>query len=321
MSRSRTPSVRARRGVDPRAVVAHLAVVVVLLVALEAYVNLTDAAVRPVQDLVAASTGINPHLIRAVVQSLLVLGGLGALAAVAVSERDLRFPLSVPERDAAGLVGVGALGAAVLAGLQILPAVVTGALSGGNVAAAVAGLPGQLAGRTLVFLAVFVAGMAVLYHGLVQGLLRRSVGSERAVVATTLLSAYFATPRFGPSTGGVRGGPWLDVSLTRAAVAVLVVVALAVAVYAVERVDDRRVRAAAAVPVVAAVALATVSFWQGVDLPWEALTATSRVALVGVAAYVYADTDSLLAPAAVYGSYALVSLVVRSAVFYAVLGA
>ncbi|ELZ28782.1 hypothetical protein C475_04071 [Halosimplex carlsbadense 2-9-1] len=318
MSRSRTPAVRTLRAADPRSLVVELAVVVATLVALEAYVNLTDAVVRPVEDAVGASTGIDPHLARAVVQSLLVLGGLGVLAAVAVSERDLRFPLSLPERDAAGLVGVAMSGAAVLAGLQLLPVLVTGGLAVGDITAAVAGLPGQLTGRTLVFLAVFVAGMAVLYHGVVQGLLRRAVGTERAVAATTLLSAYFATPRFGPSAGAVRGGPWLDVSATRAGLAVLVVLTLAVAVYAAERVDDRRVRAAATVPVVAAVALATVSFWQGVDLPWEALTAATRIALVGVAACVYADTESLLAPAMVYGSYALVSLVVQSAAFHAI---
>jgi|GEM_PF-2254465 len=320
MSRSRTPSARAPRTVDPRSVVVELAVVVALLVTLEAYVNLTDAVVRPVRDVVGASTGIDPHLVRTAVQGLLVLGGLGVLAAVAASEWDLSFPLSVPERDNVGLLGLATLGAAVLAGLQILPAVVGSGITTGDVAAAVAGLPGQLAGRTLIGLTVFVAGMALLYHGLVQGLVRRAIGREREIAAMTLLSAYFATPRFGPSLGVAQSGPWLDVSGARLAVTVLAVAALAVAVYVAERVDDRRVRAAAAAPVVAAVALATVSFWQGVELPWEALTATTRVALVGVAAYVYADTESLLAPAAVYGVYALVSLVVQSAALRAALG-
>ncbi|QLH80823.1 hypothetical protein [Halosimplex pelagicum] len=320
MSRSRTPSVRGLRGVDRRSAVVELAVVVAALVALEAYVNLTDAVVRPVEDAVGASTGIDPRLARAAVQGLLVLGGLGALAAVAASERDLPLPLSTPERDAAGLVGLATLGAAVLAVLPVVPAAASYGIASGDVAAGVTGLPGQLAGRTLVFLAVFVAGMAVLYHGLVQGLLRRAVGRERAVAATTLLSAYFATPRFGPSFGAVRGGPWLDVSAARAGVAVLVVAALALAVYAAERVDDRRVRAAAAAPVVAAVALATVAFWQGVDLPWEGLTAATRVVLVGVAAYVYADTESLLGPAVVYGAYALAGVAAQSVALRALLG-
>ncbi|WP_436932523.1 hypothetical protein, partial [Halosimplex halobium] len=111
MSRSRTPSVRARRGGDPRVVAAELTVVVGALVALAAYVNLTDAAARPVRDVVVASTGIDRHLARAAVQGSLVLGGVGAAAAWFAAARDVSLPLSVPDREAGALLGAAAVGA------------------------------------------------------------------------------------------------------------------------------------------------------------------------------------------------------------------
>jgi len=319
MSHSRTPV--GRLGVDPRALVVELVVAVGMLLALGAYVNLADAVVGPAKDVVDASTGIDRHLAGSVVRGAIVLAGLGGLAAVAASARDLKFPLSVPERDAAGLVAVATLGAVVLAVVPVVPAAIGYGLTAENVAAAVTGLPADLFDRTLIFLGVFVAGMAVLYHGLVQGLARRTVGREREIAATTLLSAYFVTPQFGPSFGGLRGGPWLTTSADGGAVAVLVVVTAVVVVYANERIDDRRVRAVSAAPLLLAVGVAAVTLWQGIEWPWEALSVATRVALVGVAAYAYADTESLLAPALVYGTYGLVGLVVQSAALYAIIGA
>ncbi|WP_436908248.1 hypothetical protein [Halosimplex marinum] len=321
MSHGRTPSARALRAVGRRAVAVELAVVVAALVALAAYVNLTDAAVRPVRDVVAASTGIDRHLVRAAAQGSLVLGGVGGVAAWFAAARDVSLPLSVPDREAGSLLGAAAVGAAVLAAVPLVPAALTYGVGVDHLSAALANAPANLADRTLVSVAVFVSGMALLYQGLVQGAFGRVLGRERAAAATALASAYFATPRFVSAPAAVRSGPWLHVTPERAAVAALFVLGLAVAVYADRRVDDRRARAAALLPVALAVALAALSVGRGIDGPLELLTPAARVALVGVAAYAYVGTRSLLAPALAYLSYALASVVVNSAALYALVGA
>ncbi|WP_436929212.1 hypothetical protein, partial [Halosimplex halobium] len=228
---------------------------------------------------------------------------------------------SVPDREAGALLGAAAVGAAALAAVPLVPAALTYGIGADHLSAALANAPANLADRTLVFVAVFAAGMALLYQGLVQGAFGRVLGPERAAAATALTSAYFATPRFVSAPAAIRSGPWLYVTPERAAVAALFVLGLGVAVYADRRVDDRRARAAALLPVALAVALAAFSVGRGIDGPLELLTPATHVALVGVAAYAYVGTRSLLAPALAYLSYALASVVVNSATLYALVGA
>lgn len=306
MVRNRTGWLRGAVGdVGRRAVVVELAVVGALVAAVQLYALALDAALDPY----FLDSDVELWALR----GALYLAGLGALAAAYARGRGVSYPLSIPARSRVWVVAVAGAGAAVLASLNYLPLAVQ---SGAELAAALASTTPRtlLFGRTPFGLAVFVPAMTVLYHGLVQGGFRRAFDRERAVVATTLVGGYLVIPSY-LSAVAIYRGPWLYAAGDRAAVGILCVLTLAVAVYATEGVDDDRVRAMAAVPVALALALVAITLAGSVDRLVELLPIVSRVALVGVAAYAYDGTDSLLAPAIVYAAFAVTSVVFRGAAF------
>ena len=163
--------------------------------------------------------------------------------------------------------------------------------------------------------------MILLYHGFVQGTFQRVFSHDRnlAVVVTTLLGGYLVAPKV-LTYGTFANGPWLFLWGDRAAVAVLFVLALSVAVYADEWIDDDRVRALALLPVLATLALAALHLAVETESPSGALVAITRAAVGGVAAYAYDRTESLVTPTLVYATFAIVSTVLYASAVGAVLG-
>lgn len=306
MAQNRTGWVRgAVRDVDRRAVVVELAVVGALAGAMQLYAMLLDDALDPYF--------LDSDVELWVLHGALYLAGLGVLAIAYGSVRGVSYPLSIPGRARSRVVGVAVAGAAVLASLSYLPFAVQ---SGPELAAALASTTPRtlLFGRTPFGLAVFVPSMALLYHGLVQGGFRRAFDRERAVVATTVVGGYLAIPSSALPVGIFRG-PWLHAAGNRAAVGALCVLTLAIAVYWSEGIDDDRVRALAVVPLALALTLVGITLAGSVDRLVELVPMVSRMALVGVAAYAYDGTDSLLGPALVYAAFAATSVVFRDAAF------
>lgn len=291
--------------VDRRAVVVELAVVGALVGAMQLYAIALDRALDPY----FIASDVELWALR----GALYLAGLGTIAVAYRRVRGVSYPLSIPERSRSRVVGVAVAGAAVLAGLNYLPITVQ---AGTELLGALASTTPRalLFGRTPFGIAVFVPSMAVLYHGLVQGGFQRAFGRERAVVATTVVGGYLVVPSYSGHVAAFRG-PWLYAAGNRAAVGVLCVLALAVAVYVTDGVDDDRVRSMAAVPVALALALVAITLAGAVDRPIELLPVASRVALVGVAAYAYDGTESLLTPALVYAAFAVITVVFRDATF------
>lgn len=320
MIRERARSLRLPSDVDHRALVVELALIFVLLVGVQVYVNLLDSVVRPVKPL-AETAGLNRHFAGTAVRGLLVLGGLGAFAAAFAAARDVTIPRSFPSRDAVGLLTLASAAGAVLGFATLLPAAIVYGLNADQVVVGLATVPADLFGRTAIAIAVFVGGMTILYHGLVQGALGHLFDRDRTVIATVLLSAYVVTPQFGISALPVRGGPWLALTPERTVVAVLCLVAFGASSYAYRAVDDSRIQRAAPLPVLLALVLAVVVLAVRITSPWDVVAISTRIALVGVAAYAYSRTKSLLGPAVTYGAYALASLVVHSVAFAAVAGA
>lgn len=304
MVRNRTGRLRgALGGVDRRAVVVELAVVGALVAAVQLYAVAIDRALDPY--FIASDVELW------VLDGALSLAGLGILAVAYGRVRGVSYPLSVPDRARLRVLGVAVAGGAVLASLSYVPFALQYGTALANALASTTPRA-LLYGQTPFRLAVFVPSMAVLYHGLVQGGFRRAFGRERAVVATTLVGGYLVIPSTVHPLG-TFGGPWLHVMGTRGAIGLLFVLAIAAAVYGSEGVDDDRVRSMAAVPVALALALVAISLAGSVDRPLELVSVVSRVSLVGVAAYAYDGTDSLLTTALVYAAFAATSVVFRDA--------
>lgn len=257
-----------------------------------------------------------------VLRSGLVLVGLGVLATSYAAWRGYDLPVARPSWTDGGLLGAGVATAVLLAVLPFVPLALQTGVEVSHVTATLADLGGVFGPRTLIRVALFVAGMPLLYHGLVQGALQRvfPAARDRAVAVTTLLGGYLVTPTVG-TYGTFADGPWLYLWGNRAAVAVLFVVALGVAVYAVERTSDARVHALALVPVVATLALAGLVLALEADSPAGVLLVLTRAAVVGVAAYAFDRTASLVTPTFVYATFALVTTVLSSAALAVVVGA
>ena len=306
----------ARAAVDDlvqRAFVVELGIVVALLVGFYAFTVVLDNILDPFF--------LDSDITLLIVRSVLVLAGMGGLAMSYASWRNCSLPVSIPKRTDGWLIGGAVAGTAVLATLPFLLLALRMDVGVSHVTSTVFDIGGVFLNRTLIRVTLFMSGMVLLYHGLVQGALQRVFGHDRdlPVVVTTLLGGYLVTPAV-PTYGTFATGPWLFLWGTRAAVAVLFVFALGGAVYTDERTDDNRVHALALLSVLATLALAAFVLAVETDSPGGAPILMTRVAVVGVAAYTYDRTESLVTPILVYATVAVVSTVLRFSAFTAVLG-
>ena len=311
---SRTPPIR--ESIDDlvqRAFVVELGIVVALLVGFYAFTITLDNVLDPYF--------LDSDTTLLIVRSVLVLVGMGVLATSYASWRGYSFLVSVPDRTEGWLIGASVAGTAVLATLPFLLLALRMDVGVGHVTSTVFDMGGVFLNRTLIRIALFVSGMVLLYHGLVQGALQRVFGHDHdlAVVVTTLLGGYLVTPTV-TTYGTFANGPWLYLWGIRAAVAVLFVFALGIAVYGNERSDDNRVRALALLPALATLALIGLILTVEAESPGGALVVITRTAVVGLAAYVYDRTESMVTPTLVYAMFAIVSTVFYSSAVAAVLG-
>lgn len=296
-----------------RAFAVELGIVIALFVAFTAYTITLDMVLDPY--FLDSDTAL------LIVRSALVLAGMGVLATSYAAWREYSLSVSLPDRADGRLIVTAIAGTAVLATLPFLLLAVRMDVGVSHVTATVADLGGVFLTRPLIRITLFVAGMVILYHGFVQGALQRVIGHDRnlAVVVTTLLGGYMVAPNV-VTYGTFATGPWLFLWGPRAAVAVLFVFALGVAVYATKRVDDGRMHKLAMLPAMVTLGLTVLVLSSEVGSPAGALVMVARVTVVGVAAYAYNRTESIVSPALVYATYAVVSTVLYSAAVAAALG-
>lgn len=296
-----------------RAFAVELGIVIVLVVAFSAYTIALDMVLDPY--FLDSDTAL------LIVRSALVLAGIGVLATSLAAWRGYSLSVSLPNRTDGRLLVTVMAGTAVLATLPFTLLVVRMDVGVGHITSTMSGLGGVFLTRPLIRMTLFVAGMVLLYHGVVQGALQRVFGHDRdlAVVVTTLLGGYMVAPTV-VTYGTFATGPWLFLWGLRAAVAVLFVLALGVAVYATERGDDGRLHELAMLPVLATLVLTVFVLTIAAGSPTGVLVLVARASVVGVAAYAYNRTESIVSPALVYATYAVVSSVFYSATVAAVLG-
>lgn len=313
MSLGRATSLRASLGTLLRRPVAvELAAVVSLLVGVAAYTVAVEAALDPF--FLDSDTSL------LLVRSALVLAGTGVLTAGYARWRGYSLSVSVPEQGDTRLLAAVA-GTVLLATLPFSVLALRTGTGVDHVAATLADPGSVFTVRALIRLSLFVPGMVLLYHGVVQGALRHAFDGDGrlAVAVTTLLGGYLAAPTT-VTYGTFAGGPWLSLWGDRAAVAALFVLALGVAVAADRRVDDDRLHALSRLPVLAAVALAALVVAVAADSLGGAVVVVTRAAVIGVAAVAFDAADSLLAPGIVYAAFGVVSSVLYAATVAAAFG-
>jgi len=293
----RAPNVALRPARDHR-IAVELALVVVVLAGFALWRAAVATAATPLLDVVPFVRGLR---VEALLTGGLFLGGLVLFAGGYAARRDIGVGLTLPSVDDRRLVVAALVLPAALLGVTKLVGTLTGvpfnALAMRSVAADAPMVP-----------VVVVTGLGVLVgvpatvatcQVVVQGSLRRAVDGDAAVVLTTLVTAFLLTSgRGGPSPVPDRG---------KLAGAALLVVALALALVAADRVSRPWLRFLAALPVVLLVALVALSSIAAVETVAGALFAATHVLVFGLAAYGYERTGSLLVPALAYLSASLAS--------------
>ena len=224
--------------------------------------------------------------------------GVVALAGVFAAVRGVDPGLSLPSRADLRFVGPAVAVPIALVGVTALVGRYTG-VPYSSLTMTYYSDPAAPATLALVGVgtAVAVPCLTATCQVLVQGSLTRAFDGRRAVLATTLVAAFATLSTAGGLTAVPKRG-----KLAGAAAFVLV---LAVLRYAADAADGDRVRSLAAVT---ASLFATVLLFAGVagvESLAGGLFALTHLGVLGVAAYAYERTGSLLVPALAYLSVSL----------------
>lgn len=276
----------------------ELTVVVAVLVAVTLWEHVARAFVLPGVGLGPGGPGdavFDGLLVAGVVTGGVLLVGVAAIAGVYVAARDVEVGAACPT----GLVSTvaAALAPVALVALTKVVAELTGTTYGALLQRSYgdAATVELFATMAVLMLVVVVPMLLVVCQVVVQGGLRRAVGGDAAVALTTLVAGFLLVD----ATGGLEALP----SGGKLVGAGLFVVAVAVATYGSARFERPWVRYLSLVPVALLVGGTVVSGVAAVETVPAVLFVGVKVAVLGVAAYAYERTASLLSPALTYAAF------------------
>ena len=225
----------------------------------------------------------------------LLIGGAVGLAVAYVSVRDLDVGLSRPTRADLPLVALAGVGPIALVSLTKLVGTVTGVPYNSLTMTAYAADAPLVPVATVAGLGLLVGTptLVLVCQVFVQESFTQVVEDDVAIVLTTLVAGFLV----GSSTGGFSAAP----ELGRLVGAGVGVIALGIAVYGCEQVAHDGLRYLTYVPAVVVAGVIVVSSVTEVGSVAGGLFAVTHLAVLGIAAYTYDRTDSLVAPALAYG--------------------
>ena len=223
-----------------------------------------------------------------------LLFGLIGFAAVYSRFREIDVGLRLPSRKAAPLVGLAILTPISGVALTKLVGVVTGvpynSLIKMSVAADGPALPVFfIAGLGLI---LGVPMVVVICHVFIQASFNQVISADTAIVLTTLVAGFVMVS----NSGGIATVPDLGKLVGASAFTV----SLGIAVYANERGDAYWLRYLGFAPVVVVSALIILAGIAAVETVAGGLFTVTQLAVLGIAAYTYDRTGSLLTPAIAY---------------------
>lgn len=237
----------------------------------------------------------------------LFLGGLVAFAVPYARYRGIRIGLSLPSRSDARVLGLAAVGPIALAALTKLVGVLTGVSYNSLTMTAVAADAPLTPVLTIAGLGVLLGtpALVIVCQILVQGSFEQAVGSTAAVVLTPLVAGF----ALSSETGGLAPVP----DFGKLIGVVLFTILLAAGVAGARRVDSDRRRILAGTPVALFVAVIVLSGIAEIESVTGSLFVLLHLSVLGIAAYGYERSHSLLVPAIAYTSLLLTnSLIVYS---------
>jgi hypothetical protein len=218
--------------------------------------------------------------------------------------REIDLGRRLPSRKAVPLVGLAVLTPIICVALTKLVGVVTGvpynALTKTSIAADASVLPILLiAGLGLI---IGVPMLVVICQVLIQASFEQVVSADTAIVLTTAVAGFVMVS----NTGGLATVPELGKLIG----AIAFTLSLGVAVYANERLENDWLRYLGFAPVVFVTAIIVFAGIAEVGTVAGGVFAVTQLAVLGIAAYTYDRTASLLAPALAYAALLLANRIV-----------
>lgn len=303
MALHRSPGIRPNR-----AIAVELGVVASLLVV----VSLWQRVVRVVTDSLSAVLGPNamygPLPVGGLAGGGLFVVGLAALAGTYASSRGIDVGFERPSGTDLSSIGLAGLGPPLLVGLTELVGSLTG-VSYGSLASTYYGTDVPIRPVLAIVglgLLVGVPSLVLICQVIVQGSVGRVLDGNGAVVLTTLATGFVMTS----NTGGLALAP----EPGKLVGAVLFVLVLGGGLFVTEHVDPGVIRSLAHLPALLFVALVVVTGVAGIGSVADGLFALTHLGVLGIAAYTYDRSRSLLVPALAYLSLSLASATVLVAV-------
>ncbi len=274
------------------------------LLALLVATTLWQSAVVRAYGLLLAAVPVGPDAPLLIGAFLGYVLGAGVTAVAYAHVRGVEIPRGLPARGTFSSVVLAVLAPPVLVAAVVLAGDAAGvtarAMTQSSYGAAV-GVPFFV--RTAVVPAVLAGvGLALLFHGAVQGTLRELVAPDHAAALTALVAALF----FLFDAPSVRDPATLFVLLLGGATLVAVGYGLGLAYRGATRGSVRAAFEGRGGVAVAAVAtLGVVTLLTGIDGLPDAVHLCLRVAVVGVGAHAYERTRSLWVPALALAAFEL----------------
>lgn len=278
--------------------VTEFALAVVVLAGFYLWLRVVPTAPSPTFDALPFSGSL---LVDGLVRSGLLLAGLCLFAGAYATQRGIEVGVAPPSGDDLSLAGSALLIPAVLVGLTKVVGDLTGVPYGSLTLTAVAADAPVEPFLVVTGLGLFVGVPSYLLtcQVVVQGSFENAVDGDVAVVLTTVVTGFLLTG----SPGGLSPVP----ELGKLVGAVLLVLAVGVALRVPERVDRRWLRFLAYAPAILLAALVVLSGVAAVESVAGGLFVTTQIVVLGLAAYAYERTDTLLVPALAYLSLSLTS--------------
>lgn len=282
-------------------VVVEFAVVTLLLIGLYAWRQLLSETLSAVFGSPPWLGGI---LLDGLLSGGLFIAGLGIFTLVYATSRDIDTGHLRPPRPDWALFGLAGSAPVVLVGLTKLVGVLTGVPYNSLTKTAYAADPAVMPVVLIAGLGVTVQVLTLLLvcQVLVQGSFVRVVGADTAIVLTTIVAGFGMMSSTGglvtvPDTGKLVG-------------AVLFVMALGVAAYATDNVARSWLRYLAYGPVLLLGALFVLSGIAEIGSIAAGLFVVTHLTVLGLAAFTYDRTASLLGPAVAYTSLLVANVLI-----------
>lgn len=266
-------------------------------------IYLWHRAMRVVTDPVLATldslSALGGLLVGGILTGGVFVGGLAVFAKAYTTSREISVGTVLPSNADPVVVGLaGATPAALVVATKLV-----GTLTGvtyQSLTMTYYGSDGPLRSVVAVIgleLVVAVPTLVLICQILVQGSLRQTLGGERAVAVTTLVTGVLV----GSDVGGLATNP----EPGRLVGAILFVLVLGVALYAAENVERGALRYLAYAPAMLFVAVVVISGITRIESAAGGLFALTHFVALGIAAYAYERSGSLFAPALAYLSLLL----------------